>query len=347
MDKPRRNPTLKDIAEHTGFGRSTISLALRDSPSLPEKTRRIIQNAAKELGYRPNPLFSALMTRVRQRSQSIKENIALVTRLSEHPRNSSNKFFSILYEAISTQAERHGLGTEVFTYEPATPLPDQRLSQILLARGIRGLILFPGGSGSRKEYPELKWEEFATVLVGFGTRRESIHRVAADYMYDMDYAIRRSEAVGGKRIGLVLQTATDNLTDNAWFSRYLFYQSQLPAKQRLKPFFNKESVSASKQSLLRWYNQERPDVVISSDRYLIGAFRDVGVRIPQDLRAINLTKHEQDDSLAGIDPVTHEVGYAAVDLLLSLMQTNQIGIPQHPRTLTVKGAWSPGKSFPE
>ncbi|MGE9293881.1 MAG: LacI family DNA-binding transcriptional regulator, partial [Puniceicoccales bacterium] len=53
MDKPRRNPTLKDIAEHTGFGRSTISLALRGSPSLPEKTRRIIQDAAKELGYRP------------------------------------------------------------------------------------------------------------------------------------------------------------------------------------------------------------------------------------------------------------------------------------------------------
>jgi LacI family transcriptional regulator len=55
MDKAAdKRPTLKTLAEVTGLGISTVSQALRDSPAIAEETRRRVQLAAKQAGYRPN-----------------------------------------------------------------------------------------------------------------------------------------------------------------------------------------------------------------------------------------------------------------------------------------------------
>ena len=49
---------LKMMAAHLGFSVSTISKALRDSHEIGEKTKQIILDKARELGYRPNPYAS-------------------------------------------------------------------------------------------------------------------------------------------------------------------------------------------------------------------------------------------------------------------------------------------------
>lgn len=46
-------PTLKQIAERTGYSISTISRSLADSPSISKRTREDVQRAASDLGYRP------------------------------------------------------------------------------------------------------------------------------------------------------------------------------------------------------------------------------------------------------------------------------------------------------
>jgi LacI family transcriptional regulator len=47
-------PTLKSLAKITGLGISTVSQALRNSPAISEETRRRVQLAAQQAGYRPN-----------------------------------------------------------------------------------------------------------------------------------------------------------------------------------------------------------------------------------------------------------------------------------------------------
>jgi LacI family transcriptional regulator len=55
MDTPSdRRPTLRSLAAITGLGVSTVSQALRDSPDIAEETRRRVQLAAAQAGYRPN-----------------------------------------------------------------------------------------------------------------------------------------------------------------------------------------------------------------------------------------------------------------------------------------------------
>src|SRR6185312_16192999 len=53
--------TLQEVADRAGVHRSTVSLALRDHPRISESVRRKIQSLAQQLGYRINPLVSALM----------------------------------------------------------------------------------------------------------------------------------------------------------------------------------------------------------------------------------------------------------------------------------------------
>jgi hypothetical protein len=53
--------TLQDVATRTGVHRTTVSLALRDHPRIPAETRARVRAAAEALGYRINPLVSALM----------------------------------------------------------------------------------------------------------------------------------------------------------------------------------------------------------------------------------------------------------------------------------------------
>ncbi len=59
----RNTVKLKDIAEATGFSTNTVSLALRESPRIPEKTRDIIKSAARKLNYTPNHIAKSLVSR--------------------------------------------------------------------------------------------------------------------------------------------------------------------------------------------------------------------------------------------------------------------------------------------
>jgi len=57
-----RRVTLSDIAVKAEVHVTTVSLALRNHPRLPEKTRRRIQALAKKMGYTPDPFLRALVS---------------------------------------------------------------------------------------------------------------------------------------------------------------------------------------------------------------------------------------------------------------------------------------------
>lgn len=63
--RPPRSPTLKQLAEHLGLSPATVSIALNGGPNsgLAVETQRVIRQAAREMGYRPNFLARWLRTR--------------------------------------------------------------------------------------------------------------------------------------------------------------------------------------------------------------------------------------------------------------------------------------------
>ncbi|HEX9783767.1 MAG TPA: helix-turn-helix domain-containing protein [Opitutaceae bacterium] len=57
----KRPVILADIARQAGVHVTTVSLALRNHPRLPECTRSRLQALAKEMGYAPDPALRALV----------------------------------------------------------------------------------------------------------------------------------------------------------------------------------------------------------------------------------------------------------------------------------------------
>jgi len=58
----RPAPTLRDLASALGVSTSTVSRALNNGPYVKEALRGRIQQAAREAGYRPDPLARGLKT---------------------------------------------------------------------------------------------------------------------------------------------------------------------------------------------------------------------------------------------------------------------------------------------
>lgn len=56
-------PTLKDIAREVGVSAVTVSLALRNHPRIPLARSELIQKTTRRLGYRPDPMATALINR--------------------------------------------------------------------------------------------------------------------------------------------------------------------------------------------------------------------------------------------------------------------------------------------
>jgi LacI family transcriptional regulator len=55
--------TIKDIAKKLGLNFSTVSRALNNKPGVSEKTRKLVVETAKKMGYRPNTIARGLVTR--------------------------------------------------------------------------------------------------------------------------------------------------------------------------------------------------------------------------------------------------------------------------------------------
>lgn len=126
---PRKHGTLKDIAAHTGLSVSTVSRALANNPVIPDRTREIVQKAAKELRYRPNALAKALRTR---RTNTIGVLVPDIR----------NAFCASL--ATEIQAQAHAKGFSILLQhlgEDVTQI--DRYLDILVSHQVEGIIAVP------------------------------------------------------------------------------------------------------------------------------------------------------------------------------------------------------------
>jgi DNA-binding LacI/PurR family transcriptional regulator len=108
-------PTLRDIGLKTGFHYSTVSLALRDHPRIPDSTKQIICEAAKGLGYQPDAMLSALcayrLTKRRPKGQTV---IAWITNHRTRTGWRMSACTRDYFEGASQRARERGYRLETF-----------------------------------------------------------------------------------------------------------------------------------------------------------------------------------------------------------------------------------------
>src|SRR3982750_4698614 len=140
---PVTPPTLREIARRAGVSHTTVSLSLRNHPSIPEKTRERLRHLADELGYRSNVLVSALMSQVRL--QQHKSGPEVVGFLTGGPTADDWKNHSAslgYYEGARRRALPLGIRIEPFWLGPGGA-GAAATCRMLQTRAIRGQLLSP------------------------------------------------------------------------------------------------------------------------------------------------------------------------------------------------------------
>ncbi len=333
------NPTIRQLAERLGVSRTTVSLALRNDPRSSKATRLRIQKLAESAGYRRSALVATLMTQVRaRRIRTNGEVIAFVTALNEEfywKKQSEGEVFL----GAKEKAESLGFRLEPFWTGPMGA-NSRQTARILRNRGVRGMII-PYSPLALKPL-ELDWEHLPVVATGYSFRQRQPHRVAANQFQTSMLCYERLHAMGHRRIGLAIGTASDVRVNYFWVSAYLGAQHRLKGA-KLEPF-NIQGMPQPDE-FMRWFDRQRPDAVIvalwkdSAQEWLAAR----GIRVPEDVSIAHLDVTPKDRGrLSGIDQNHRLVGAGATSLLANLIFANEGGLPEHPTITNTDVTWIDG-----
>ncbi len=345
-----RRITLADIAKKAGYHPTTISMALRNHPRLPAATTKKIQDLAKEMGYQPDPALGALVAY--RRNASPKQQAAPLAYLTywdtEWGWKATQTHLSFYEGAIARAKE---LGYKIDHFWLGQPgVTHQRINEILLNRGIRGLIVASHMPGADLE-PTLNWEKFSSVKIDFVPTNLHVHTISNDQRAIVQLAFRKAINAGYRRIGFVLPHWYDSYVNHAWSAGFLASQLQVPEEDRipLKLFDTKPGSHSGVPvtEFEQWRLKHKPEVIISYSEFVKAAFEMLQIQTPNDFAYIDICPETKDGQHAGVFNNCTRVGELAVEILAGQLQQNQIGLPDYPTVTKVEGTWIEGESLPK
>lgn len=334
-------PTLKDIAKKTRLSLSAVSLALRKPDALPPATVARVRRAADALGYTPDPALSALAAyRSRHR---VRQNFSVIALVSNWPKR--NDWFhhpsaQKLWEGASARATALGYTLQHLWARDGDASP-ARFSQILVNRGIRGVILAPF------EHPEarfeLAWENFAVVTIERPTHYTTFHHVVPNYYADMLRVWQELRLRGYQRIGLSIDGHLAHRVAHQWEAAHNFEQARFGANADAVPTLVSGSDDPPSR-VLEWVRRHRPDAIISRSDHGYQTLRAAGVRIPAELGYVSLNVIDDAPGVSGILQPRDVMGAAAVDALNTLLLVSHRGPGASSLGTHVDGVWHEGRT---
>ncbi len=332
-------PTIRQLAAWAGLSPATISLALRNHPSIPAVTRERIHLLAQEKGYRIDPLVATLMAQLRStRVKRATEKIAMLTFWSgpdDWRENINNRAY---FEGAKARA--YQLGYEIEAFWGKDPSVSQsRLSRILHTRGIRGVIASP--LPQARGHVSLEWEHFASSSIGY-TVVQPIPRIAHAHYNGMQLALRTLKRYGYRRVGYASLQAEANRVNRIWLGSYLAHHFDPDHPGEMIPPLLQRAVN--KAEFAAWLQRYRPDAIVSNLPQFRFFLEELGYPVPEKVGYASLDAAANVD-VAGIDQLPEQLGVAAVDMVVRQIQNNEFGLPRHPILHLVDGVWRDGASI--
>jgi len=316
--------------------KTTVSLALRMNPKIPETTRKRISEVAATLGYCPDPALARIAAhRWKTRTAGSGSTIAFVT--TDHPAG------GYLDGAAITGAKRRAqeLGYHLEHHRLESYANVEHLGRTLYHRGIQGVII---GQLFRSDFAQsFPWEKFATVACNIGYYDLPVHLVAPDHAQAMGLAWKRSHERGYRRIGLVLFDEQKAIDEADKAGAYLFYQSSLPREQHV-PIVH--IAPRDHDTLAAWLEAHRPDMILGINNIVRHWAQHRGWKIPADAGFIDLYAQPSINPSSGLFLDNQQLGCSAVELVDLQIQHGAFGIPRNTFNHLLLPAWIDGDSSP-
>ena len=330
-----------DVARAAGgVHPSTVSLALRNDPSISEATRRKVRIAAKKVGYRPDPMLDAFNSHRKgvlpHKSVPV---VAIIADFETREQMESSVPHRLILEGARIGADMLHCKLEPF-FMHRNQLSPERVNSILRARGIVAVLLASLRPWSTRL--AFDWDQFCVVAL------ECPHLTVPSYSVNSDrrdaarMAFRQLHAAGHRRIGLACLAPEEQGPDERYKEGYLFERGRLKSPEELSILQAEGTLPVQELALAHWIRTERPDGLIGSHPELPAMLERLAstMRVPAyaALDATVTTRPTQ-----GVIPDYQGLGIQAVEQVVSLMRANQRGLAQTHSSTTLPPHW---KSHP-
>lgn len=332
--------TLQQIARAADCSLATVSYALRDDPRIRPETRALVQKVAAQLGYRPNPRFSALMSHIRNSRPVVDgERIAFVWVHTSRAESAKDPFLQRVFLGAKARAEALGYGLEPF-WTAERGMTDRRLSQVMKSRGIVGVLLSPVIHEAEVTL-DLEWSCFAPAVIGNARWSPELHHAGHHHYLAMRMALEKLAAAGCRRPMAILEADVNERARRAWEAAFaVFHPSRSAATELLWI-----GSPGDRRAVARRVKTSRPDALVVSDHATIERIRAMNLTAVAGLPIVNLHWLPSAPEIGGIDQSYDMVAANAVDLVVSQLSSNETGVPPWPRMLLFSGRWvAPGKT---
>jgi DNA-binding LacI/PurR family transcriptional regulator len=337
--------TVYDIAERLGCSHATVSMALRNHPSISEKRREQVKRMAIEMGYSPDPHLAALAAYRRANQPSkVQSAIAWINHWDQPERLRKLREFDLYWRGASSAAKRFGYHLEEIRWAPG--YSPKRFEQILRTRGIRGVLIPP--HQTVPDWGDFDWSGFSIVRFGLSVPAPDSHLVTADQLRAVIMAVGRMSEYGYERIGLVVPADSDRKLGGGFVGGFNSAGAsfKLPV---IPPLLTEEHVytkqpDKAQRLLQQWLQRHKPDAILTTLVELPKMLKELGRRIPEDIGVAGTAMDVPVD--AGIDQHSEAIGRIAVETLVAQINLNERGEPQDPYRVLVESRWRDGRSLP-
>jgi len=330
--------TLRSLAQKLNLSIATISAALSGTGRVSPVTVRRIKKAARAAGYRANPLASAVMSEFRRsRGGRFRGAVAVVDIAEPFRPDHAVHYHRDLVQGVVARASELGFASENFVMGKAG-LTLQRLSGIIRARNIHGIVLLP--SWNEPDVSMLDWSKLAGIYTDYIIDRPPLHTVHPDHHRGMITLLHRLWDRGYRRPGLFVMQHSDERLHYRWDAGFLAFAANAPEKigdlPRLK------TNRPCEEEFRAWFRSEQPDAVIGHHTEAIAWMRAEGASIPRKHAFVCLNVQRQTVPCAALDLQPRLIGVLATEQLVAQLHRKEYGIPHVASSTTVPPRWMEG-----
>jgi LacI family transcriptional regulator len=309
--------TIKDIAKALNISPSTVSRALKDHPDISEKTKKAVNELAKNLKYRPNAIALSL--------RSSKSNTigVIVPQLVHH-------FFSSIIDGIENVANEAGYNVIISQSNERYDKEVANTQTMLLSRVDGLLVSLTKETNDISHFLSIIEEEIPVVFFDRAPDDVPADKVIVDDFEGASFATQHLIDQGCKRIAHF--SAPSHLSIGK--ERIAGYKNALKKngltldESLIIPCDNYDTALIETERLLS--SENPPDAIFavndSSAAAAINVAKKKKIKVPRDLAVIGfgmeLIAEMTDPKLSSVDQHGYKMGRKAMELLLQRIRSD-------------------------
>lgn len=331
--------TIRSLARSLGVSATTVSDALRGTGRVRPETAKRVRAAAEQIGYRINPLTTALMSDLRRSRATTFRGVLAAVEINEPDRSPHGPFPREIVGGAKLRAQALGFRVEEFLVGRGG-LSLRRLDSVLRSRGIHGIMILP--AWYPPDLSALTWSRYASVYTDSYIDRPALHLVCTDHYRSMTELLTLLHSRGYCRPGLVLEQGRDERLQLRQSAAFHAFQSSHPDVRFVPTLV---APQYRKEDFVPWFKQHKPDVVLSHYDKMVDWITDGGAAVPAECGFVLLNLIARSRPCAGLDLHPQQLGARAVELLIGQIQQNEMGTPSWPTSTMLVARWVEGPTI--